>query len=94
MIRSGRIPTDITSIVLCLPDGQSFCKSDAILRIAQGLDGPVLPLFGFLSGVVPRVVRDVVYQLVSENRYRFGEAADQCRLDFDGEYDSRFVPDP
>ena len=96
LIRSGRNPTDITSIVLCLSNGQSFVKSEAILRIAQGLDGPALPLFGHVGmTVTPRFIRDAVYKVVSENRYRFGEYKnDQCRLDLDGEYDSRFVADP
>lgn len=96
LIRSGRNPTDISSIVLCLSNGQSFVKSEAILRIAQGLDGPALPLFGYVGmTVTPRFVRDAVYKVVSENRYRFGEYKnDQCRLDLDGEYDTRFVADP
>ena len=96
LIRSGRNPSDISSIVLCLDDGRSYFKSDAILKIAQGLDGPLLPLFGTLGlAVTPKFVRNAVYKVVSENRYQFGEYKnDQCRLDLDGELDSRFIQDP
>jgi predicted DCC family thiol-disulfide oxidoreductase YuxK len=92
LIRSGRNPDDISSIVLCTKDGQAFVESDAILEIAQGLDGP-LPIFGVLGKVVPPIIRDAAYHIVSENRYRFGEY-DSCRMDFDGDFESRFVPDP
>ena len=38
-------------------------------------------------------IRESLYKLVSKNRYKFGEN-DQCRIDFDGTYTSRFVSDP
>lgn len=94
LLRSGRSPDDISSIVVCTKDGQAFVESDAILKIAQGLSGP-LPAFGTVGFVVPPVIRDALYKVVSENRFRFGESEyEQCRLDYDGEYDNRFVPDP
>ena len=94
LIRSGRNPDDISSIVVCYPDGQAFVESDAVLKIAQGLNGP-LPAFATLGFVVPPVIRDALYHVVAENRYRFGEAQyEQCRLDLDGEFDNRFVDDP
>jgi predicted DCC family thiol-disulfide oxidoreductase YuxK len=92
LIRSGRHPDDISSIVLCTKDGQAYVESDAILEIAKGLDGP-LPILGMAGNVVPSVIRDAVYHVVSNNRYRFGEY-DSCRMDYDGEFDARFVPDP
>jgi predicted DCC family thiol-disulfide oxidoreductase YuxK len=92
LIRSGRNPDDISSIVLCTKDGRAYVKSDAILKIAQGLDGP-LPILGTVGKVVPSFLCDGIYHIVSNNRYRFGEY-DSCRMDYDGEFDSRFVPDP
>lgn len=70
-------------------------ESDAILKICQGLNGP-FPLVGRVGFVVPSVVRNALYHVVAENRYRFGEAEqyEQCRIDYDGEYDNRFVEDP
>jgi predicted DCC family thiol-disulfide oxidoreductase YuxK len=94
LIRSGRNPDDISSIVVCYADGQAFVESDAVLKIAQGLNGP-LPAFGTAGWIVPSVIRDALYHVVAENRYRFGEAEyEQCRLDYDGEFDKRFVEDP
>jgi len=95
LIRSGRNPDDISSIVVCTKNGQAFVESDAVLKIAQGLSGP-LSTVGKVGFVVPSVIRDALYHVVAENRYRFGEAEqyEQCRLDYDGEFDNRFVQDP
>ena len=92
LIRSGKKPNDISSIVLVTPEDAYF-KSDAVLRIAAKLNGnPLLPLAGNLGFGVPGFVRNIVYDFVARNRYRFGEA-DQCRMDFDNEFGSRFISD-
>ena len=90
LVRAGKKPDDISSIVLCEPE-QTYFKSDAVLRIARKLDGSI-PILGFLGPIVPGFLRNIVYDFVADNRYRFGEA-DQCRLD-DDEFNDRFVPDP
>lgn len=88
--RCGRQPGDISSIVL-VERGASFVRSDAILRIAQLLSVP-WPLLGALGLLVPRFVRDPVYDAVANNRYRIlGRLADaQCRLR-DDRFEARFV---
>ncbi len=93
LVRSGKKASDISSIVLAT-ENEAFFKSDAVLRIAKGLDSnPALPLIGTLGPVVPSFVRNTVYDFVARNRYRFGED-EQCRLDFDNDFGSRFVDDP
>lgn len=94
LLKSGRRPDDISSIVVCQADGTVFVESDAILKIAQGLNGP-LPIAGKVGFVVPSMIRDALYKVVSKNRFHFGESEyEQCRMDYDGEFDNRFVPDP
>lgn len=89
--RSGKDADDISSIVL-ITNENAYFKSEAVLRIAQKLDG-VLPVLGFGGFIVPNLFRDVVYRFISENRYRFGIRADSCRLE-DEVFDERFVSDP
>jgi len=92
--RSGKAPSDISSIVLVGPD-KSYFKSDAVLRIASELDGknPLLPVMGKVGPwVVPRFMRDAIYKIVADNRYKFGET-DQCRLE-DDRFLDRFISDP
>ena len=93
LLQVGRQPQDMSSIVLVESDGTAFCESDAILRISQGLDGPLFVGLGYGGLIVPRFLRDALYHVVSENRFRFGER-ESCRLDFDGEFENRFVKEP
>jgi len=90
--RCGKKADDISSIVLVTPK-KAYFKSDAVLRIAAKLDGnPILPLAGYFGPIVPGFIRNRVYDVVADNRYRFGQT-DQCRLDFDDEFGGRFVAD-
>lgn len=64
-------------------------KSQAVLHIAQRLHLP-LPAIAALCQLFPSVLRDAVYDQVSENRYRiFGESA-ECRL-MQPEWKDRFL---
>ncbi|MDI9869442.1 thiol-disulfide oxidoreductase DCC family protein [Flectobacillus roseus] len=64
--------------VLLVKNGRVFEKSDAALHIARHLDGVWKSLY-FLRWV-PRVVRDMIYDLVAKNRYRIFGKSDACRL--------------
>jgi predicted DCC family thiol-disulfide oxidoreductase YuxK len=65
------------SIVL-IEDGHAYVKSDAALRIARRLSGAWPLLFAF--ALVPRFVRDRVYDWVARNRYRWFGKREQCLL--------------
>ena len=72
------IPEDVDSLVL-IENGKAFTKSSAALRIAKKLDG-LWHLF-FLFILVPRKIRDGVYDYVAKNRYKwFGKKEDACML--------------
>lgn len=90
LVSAGRRPNDMSSIVLVRANGRSYFESDAILRISAGLDGRLFTGIGKVGKFVPRMIRDALYHVVSENRHLLGES-DQCRLDFDGEFDDRFM---
>jgi predicted DCC family thiol-disulfide oxidoreductase YuxK len=92
LLRAGKSPEDMSSIVL-VTKTDAYFSSDAVARIARELDAVPLQWFGTLGQLTPDWIRESLYQFVSENRYKFGEN-DSCRLDFDGEYESRFVSDP
>ena len=67
----------VDSIVL-IKDGRSYVKSDAALGIARQLSGgwSFLALFK----VVPRFLRDAVYDGIARNRYRLFGKSDACRI--------------
>ncbi|HBZ70454.1 MAG TPA: hypothetical protein DEP35_12290 [Deltaproteobacteria bacterium] len=69
---------DVRTSIVLVEGERSFEKSDAMLRILAGLSGP-WPALALLR-VVPRRLRDAVYDWIAANRYRwFGQRA-ECML--------------
>ncbi len=74
---AGYEPTgrELSSLVL-IEEGRYYLRSSAALRIALRLDG-MWPLL-YAGIVVPRPLRDAVYDWIASNRYRwFGKT---CRI--------------
>ncbi len=51
------------------------------------------PLAKLASAIVPRYLRDLIYDGVADNRYSIMGKREECRYDADGEFDDRFVND-
>lgn len=58
------------SVVLVDADGRVFTRSTAVLRAARALDFPWNLLAAGL--LVPRAIRDALYDVVARHRHRFG----------------------
>jgi len=69
--------TDFDSVIL-EKDGKLYQKSDAALEIARSMNGLWKLLYGFK--IIPKFIRDFVYDLVAKNRYRLMGKMDACRL--------------
>lgn len=72
----ARFETDVEkgSVVLIM-NGRIFLKSDAVFRILRRLDG-FWPLM-YIFIIVPKFIRDPVYDIVARYRYRwFGPCVD------------------
>lgn len=67
----------LESVILWV-DGKVYYKSAAVLRILSILGGPY-KLFS-LGNLIPRIMRDPVYDLVARNRYAWFGERDACRL--------------
>jgi predicted DCC family thiol-disulfide oxidoreductase YuxK len=66
------------SIVVLTREGKLLVRSDAFLHILQRLGGRWKTLEDVL-GVIPRVLRDAVYDFIARIRYRvFGRRDDVC----------------
>lgn len=68
----------VDSFVLIEPGTAYFIKSDAALEIAGDLKGlwPVFTIFKW----VPTSIRNVVYDFVARNRYKWFGRKDQCMI--------------
>jgi predicted DCC family thiol-disulfide oxidoreductase YuxK len=78
LLRQHHEPTTDFDSVILLKGGKVFHKSDAALEIALDLGGLWPLLYGFK--IVPRFVRNAVYDFVARNRYRWFGRLDACRL--------------
>ncbi|MDU4694965.1 MULTISPECIES: thiol-disulfide oxidoreductase DCC family protein [Paenibacillus] len=65
----------LDSVVL-IENGTYYIRSAAALRIAKGLRYPWPLLYGLI--VVPRGLRDAVYQFVAKHRYRWFGKDETC----------------
>ena len=69
------LPDDLRTFLL-IDDEQSYEKSAAWLRVMRRLGWPWSALY--LLVIVPRPVRDWVYDIVGRNRYKWFGKLDQC----------------
>ena len=78
LLRQCRMPAPDLQTIVLIEDGRSYVESTAALRIFRRLNGvwPVLYLFI----VVPRRLRDPMYRLIAQHRYRWFGRREQCRL--------------
>jgi predicted DCC family thiol-disulfide oxidoreductase YuxK len=77
LTKQGFDPSGLHSIVL-VKGATSFIKSDAALEIARGLSGfwPMLYVFK----IIPRFIRNPVYDWIARNRYRWFGKQETCWL--------------
>ncbi len=88
ILKDLRLPSDDFETFLLLEQGRVFTKSTAALRILRQLSG-LWPLF-YLGIVIPRPLRDAIYDYVARRRYRWMGKANTCRVPSPAERD-RFV---
>lgn len=69
--------TQLTS-VLFIKNGKVYEKSDAALEIARELSGAWSMLYAFK--IVPRPLRNLVYDWIARNRYKWFGQQDSCRI--------------
>jgi len=59
-------------------EGKGYSQSDAVLQVARHIGGFYsLAVVFFL---VPRFIRDFIYQLVASNRYKWFGKQESCRI--------------
>jgi predicted DCC family thiol-disulfide oxidoreductase YuxK len=77
LMGSGGSGSRLDSIVL-LEDGRVWTQSTAALRIARRLRFPWPAAYAMI--VVPRPLRDWIYNLVARNRYRWFGQREMCMV--------------
>lgn len=78
MLRRGGLPENLMETVVVVEKGSYYTQSAAALKIARRLPFPWPLLYGFI--IVPRGLRNVIYNWVAKNRYRWFGKDDECMI--------------
>ncbi len=68
---------DFNSFVL-VENGRAYTRSTGALKVTKKLSGLWSLLYGFI--VVPKFVRDNIYNLIAKNRYKWFGKKDSCMI--------------
>jgi predicted DCC family thiol-disulfide oxidoreductase YuxK len=88
ILKALQLPTEDFTTFLLLDQSQVYTNSTAALRIVKHLSG-VWPFF-YLGIMIPRSLRDAMYDYMARRRYEWMGKAETCRVPTPAEQD-RFV---
>jgi predicted DCC family thiol-disulfide oxidoreductase YuxK len=77
LLEKHSVPENVDSMIL-VEDDKVYYKSSAALRISRHLDGAWKLLYVFM--IVPAPIRNVVYDLIAKNRYKWFGQKESCML--------------
>lgn len=77
LLTKYQVPTDIDSFLL-IKDNKVYTKSTAALKIAQQLDGLWKVFYPLI--IIPKPFRDIFYNIIAKNRYKWFGKKDSCTL--------------
>ncbi|MEX2404323.1 MAG: thiol-disulfide oxidoreductase DCC family protein [Balneolales bacterium] len=78
LMKEYNLPTEkLTSIVL-IENNKVYRKSHAALRVVRSMNFPWPLLYGFIA--VPSFIRDIVYDTIAKNRYKWFGKQKECRI--------------
>jgi predicted DCC family thiol-disulfide oxidoreductase YuxK len=70
-------PTDLSTVVV-IENGKAYTQSSAALRVARHLSGGWKLFYGLI--VVPKFIRDGLYNIISRYRYKWFGKKDVCMI--------------
>jgi predicted DCC family thiol-disulfide oxidoreductase YuxK len=70
------LPRDQLETVVLIRGGRTYTKSDAVLEIAHQLPGVWSRLYALR--IVPRPIRNFIYDQIARSRYRLFGKKEQC----------------
>lgn len=77
-IMVGDKTLSIPESVILIDNGKTYDRSTAALRIARKLDGLWPLLYVFI--IIPKPLRDMVYNLIGRNRYKWFGKMEVCMI--------------
>jgi predicted DCC family thiol-disulfide oxidoreductase YuxK len=78
LLREAGAVVPLPDSMVLVQDGRVFVRSDAALRVARGLRFPWPLAYGCI--IVPRFIRDRVYDFIAAHRYRWFGRREHCMI--------------
>lgn len=78
LLKKHHQSTDSFDTLILIEADALYTRSTAALRIAKKLSGLWPVFYAFI--VIPKFLRDPIYNLIAKNRYRMFGKKDTCRL--------------
>ncbi|QJD83404.1 thiol-disulfide oxidoreductase DCC family protein [Cohnella herbarum] len=91
LLKSGKLSTTDLDTFVMIDNGRYYTKSSAALRVCRKIGGAWGLLYGGM--VVPRAIRDKVYEFIARHRYRWFGYNESCLIPTEN-VRKRFVDDP
>lgn len=88
LLTKYNLPSNQFNSFVYISEKGCFTKSSAALTIAKELGGVWLLFYGFI--VVPKFIRDFVYDTIAKNRYKWFGRTETCMVPT-AELQSRFL---
>jgi predicted DCC family thiol-disulfide oxidoreductase YuxK len=72
------LPDNVFNSFILIEGDKVYTRSTAALRVAKKLRGGWKLLYGLM--IVPRFIRNVVYNVIAKNRYKWFGKKDECMV--------------
>jgi len=77
-LRQYGLPAAEMKSFVFIEDGKSYTQSTAALRVCRYLNGLWPLCYGFI--IVPKFLRDGIYNWIAKNRYKWFGVREQCMM--------------
>jgi len=78
LLTQFKLPVDSFDTFVFIEDGMIYTKSTAALKVCRYLTPLWRLLYGFI--IVPKFIRDGIYQLIAKNRYAWFGKRNACMI--------------
>jgi predicted DCC family thiol-disulfide oxidoreductase YuxK len=78
VLKKYQLPADQFHSFILVEGDRIFTRSTGALKIFRELGGGLKLLYGFI--IIPRFIRDAVYNFVSRNRYKWYGKREECMV--------------
>ena len=78
VLKENKLSSNTFNSFILLDNNKIYTRSTAALLVAKNLSGLTKLLYGFI--IVPKFIRDFIYNMIAKNRYKWFGKQETCWL--------------